>query len=339
MAKRITLNDVAALAGVSPTAVSLVLNNRPGTRLSDTARDRIKAAAAELGYRPNPAARSLRMGKSHTIGLISFDVTITRYASAILRGALDEAERLDHTVLIAEAGDTPARAVRAIDAMLDRRVEGIVMAQEAARQIDVSQRVPPELPVVMVNATSSDGHASVLPDERIAGEQVTQVLIDAGHTKIALLGVREELRDLRRSATVGLRYDGIATALRAASVEPVAVSTGRSWEPEVGYEAMLSLLREGPSFTGLVCLNDRLAFGAYEAARELGIGIPQDVSIVSFDDDVLASYVRPQLTTAEIPYETMGRIAVDMVLGDAEPTHRLVPMPLRLRDSVALPRA
>lgn len=338
MPRRITLTDVAALAGVSPTAVSLVLNDRPGSRLSDSARDRIKAAAAELGYRPNPAARSLRMGKTSTIGFISFDVTITRYASAIIRGALDEAERLDHTVLIAEAGNKPERALRAIDAMLDRRVEGLVLAQEEAREIDVPREIPPEVPVVMVNATSSEGHASVLPDERVAGEQVTRLLIDAGHTRIGLIGVRDELRNVRRSATVGQRYAGIDAALASADLAPVAVTGGVSWEPETGYEAVRRLWLDGVDLTGLVCLNDRLAFGAIEAARELGLRIPDDLSIVSFDDDVVATYVRPALTTAQIPYETMGRIAVDMVLGDEEPSHQLVPMPLKLRHSVAPPR-
>jgi LacI family transcriptional regulator len=96
------------------------------------------------------------------------------------------------------------------------------------------------------------------------------------------------------------------------------------------------MLDDGAS-TGVVCLNDRLAFGS-TAARQRGLRIPEDLSVVSFDDDVIATYVRPRLTTAEIPYERMGRLAVDMLLGEAEPSHQLVPMPLRLRESVAPPR-
>ena len=338
MSKRVTLSDVAARAGVSPTAVSLVLNDRPGSRLSDDARQRIRTAAAELGYRPDPAARSLRIGKTRTIGFVSFDVSITRYASAIIRGALDQADRLEHTVLMAEAGDHRDRMVRAIDAMLDRRVDGIVMAEMGAKEIDVPRHLPRDLPVVMVNATSSDGHPSVLPDEKVAGRQVTQLLLDAGHRRIALIGVADDLRDLRRSATVGQRYDGIFEALSEAGVDPSPVVSETIWEPEVGYRSLLRMLEDGASFTGVVCLNDRLAFGVYEAARQRGLRIPEDLSVVSFDDDVIATYVRPRLTTAEIPYERMGRLAVDMLLGEAEPSHQLVPMPLRLRESVAPPR-
>lgn len=334
--KRVTLADVAALAGVSSTAASLVLNDRPGSRLSDDARLRIQAAAAELGYRPDPAARSLRLGKTRTIGFVSYDVTITRYAMEMVRGALDEAERLEHTVLIAETGNSPDRATKALDAMLDRRVDAVVIAQMGAKQFDVPRRLPKGLPVVLVNATSSDDHPSVLPDELVAGEQVATVLLQAGHARIALLGIDDSLRAPRASATIGSRYDGIYAALSGAGIEPVAIANGARWEPTEGY-AMMHQLLDGPLFTGVVCLNDRLAFGAYEACRERGVRIPEDLSVVSFDDDVVATYVRPRLTTAEIPYERMGRVAVKMALGELEPAHQLVPMPVKLRDSVVPP--
>ena len=336
MADRVTIGDVAATAGVSATAVSLVLNDRPGTRLSDDVRNRIRAAAADLGYRPNPAARSLRMGRTSTLGFISFDVSITRYASSIIRGAVDRAEELDHTMLIGEAGGGEDRAARAIEAMLDRRVDGLVIAAERAALVDLPDGLPTDLPVVMVNAATISGHPTVLPDERVAGEQITQVLLDAGHRRIALMGVTDELRDPSRSVTVAQRYDGIDAALRAAGIEAVSSLGDTEWEPEIGYQMTLDLLA-GEPFTGLVCLNDRLAFGAYQALRERGLRIPDDVSIVSFDDDVVATYVRPTLTTAEIPYEQMGRRAVEKVLGnDTRP--ELVPMPLKIRGSVTAPR-
>ena len=120
--KRTTLADVAALAKVSPTAVSLVLNDRP-TRLSSDAVGRIRAAAEHLDYRPNPAARSLRLGKTQTVGFLSDDVTVTRYASAMIRGLLDVAEQHRHTVLIAETGSNPRRVKEALRAMLDRQPE------------------------------------------------------------------------------------------------------------------------------------------------------------------------------------------------------------------------
>jgi LacI family transcriptional regulator len=124
--KRPTLADVAKRSGMSVTAVSLVLNDRPGSRLSEEAKTRIRTAAQELEYRPNPAARSLRLGKTRTIGFVSDDVTITRYGSAMIRGALTEADAHDYTVLMAETAGHPQRIERAIKAMLDRRPDGLI---------------------------------------------------------------------------------------------------------------------------------------------------------------------------------------------------------------------
>ena len=114
MPNRVTLADVAERAGVSKTAVSLILNDRPGSRLSQELATRVRAAAAELNYRPNPAARSLRLGKTEIVGFVSDEVSITRYASAMIRGALDVAQQHDHTVLIAETGSDPERRDQAV---------------------------------------------------------------------------------------------------------------------------------------------------------------------------------------------------------------------------------
>lgn len=160
ISRRVTLADVAALAGTSTTAVSLVLNDRPGTRLSAQTSARIKEAAAELGYRPNQAARSLRLGRTQTIGFISDDVTITRYASAMIRGVLDAAEASQHTVLIAETGSTNQRSRNALASMIDRRVDGLIIAVMQAREIDVPE-LPGDLPVVLLNAASTDAHPCV----------------------------------------------------------------------------------------------------------------------------------------------------------------------------------
>ena len=137
MAKRATLADVAQLAGLSTTTVSMVLNDRPNTRLSAEAADRVRAAAAKLNYRPNPAARGLRLGKTRTVGFISDEVTITRYASAMIRGLLEVAEERDHTVLITESGRHLDRISSALDLMLDRQADGIVFGLMGAKQIEV----------------------------------------------------------------------------------------------------------------------------------------------------------------------------------------------------------
>ena len=141
MQKRATLADVAARAGLSKTAVSLVLNDRPGSRLSAEAVARIHQAARELNYRPNPAARSLRLGRTGTYGFISDAVTITRFASAMIRGMLDVADDHDHGVLIAETGNHPKQLEKALTFMVDRQVDGLVFGALSARLLDI-----PELP-------------------------------------------------------------------------------------------------------------------------------------------------------------------------------------------------
>ena len=337
MVRRATLADVAARSGLSKTAVSLILNDRPGSRLSAEAAERVRQAARELDYRPDPAARSLRTQKTRTVGFISDDVTVTRYASAMIRGALDVAEQHEHTVLSAETGSSAPRTAQALNAMLDRRADGVVFALMAARQIDVP-KVPGDLPVVILNGTSGQGHPAVLPAERVAGYEITRLLLDQGHRRIGMIGNSPVgIADPRVSVTLRDRFAGIAAALAEAGVELAATVEQRSWEPELGYLGAHEILRQGVDLTALLCLNDRLAFGAYQALQEHGLRVPRDMSVASFDDDEIASYLRPGLTTARIPYEEMGRQAMQAVLsGDqASSSQRLVPMPIVRRDSVA----
>lgn len=331
MAKRATLADVAQLAGLSTTTVSMVLNDRPNTRLSKDAADRVRSAAAKLNYRPNPAARGLRLGKTRTVGFISDEVTITRYASAMIRGLLEEAEKRDHTVLISESGRRADRIASALDLMLDRQADGIVFGLMGAKQIDVP--VLPELPVVIANATSSPGHPCVLPDEYRAGYDAAKHLLDRGHRRIGFIGRSEALLDPALSATIGSRYAGLDAAMAEAGVSFAHQVDGRHWEPDFGYAGAREILEQA-DVTAIVSANDRVALGVYQAAQERGLRIPDDLSVISFDDEYLASYLRPKLTTMQIPYLEIGRTALQLLLDGDAPDRTLVPMPLQERSSV-----
>jgi LacI family transcriptional regulator len=335
MTRRVTLAQVAERAGVSKTAVSLVLNDRPGSRLSEELADRVRAAAAELDYRPNPAARSLRLGKTEIVGLISDEVTITRYASAMIRGALDVAQQHNHTVLIAETGSERRRREQAVQAMLDRRPDGLIFGLMGAKRIDVP-RATSGLPVVILNGTGSAKHSSVIPAEFEAGSEIANLVVQAGHRRIAIVGYPSApLFDPRISVTIRDRLAGIQAALDQAGITVTAKVEGQYWEPQLGYQATQHILARHREITALICMNDRLAFGAYQAIHERGLRVPDDISIASFDDDEIARYLRPQLTTAQIPYEQMGREAMTMLLDPtASPEQRLVPMPLQRRASV-----
>jgi LacI family transcriptional regulator len=152
--KRVTLADVAARSGMSIAAASMILNGRPDTRLSQDAHDRVHAAARELGYRPNVAARGLRTAKTHTIGFVSDVVATTRFASGLIRGALAAAEAAGHVVLVAETGGESAREAEAIEALLDRQVDGIIFATMRAREVFLPE-LPDGTPAVMLNATNT----------------------------------------------------------------------------------------------------------------------------------------------------------------------------------------
>jgi LacI family transcriptional regulator len=334
-ARRATIADVAERAGMSKTAVSLILNNRPA-RLSDAAIEKVRAAAAELNYRPNPAALSVRTGKTRTVGLISDEVTVTRFASAMIRGVLDAAGQRDHTVLMAETGSDLDQEEAALEAMMDRRVDGVVFGLMGAKEVDIPE-IPADVPVVMLNGTTPTTAAYVLPDEYAAGQGIARVLLERGHrTGIALIGhYPEAIEDPRVSATVGKRFAGIRDALAEAGVQLAVRITVRLWEPPQGREAAAEVLDRVEGLTAVICANDRLAFGVYQTLQERGVRIPHDVSVVSFDDDEIAAYLRPGLTTAKIPYEEMGKRAVELLLAeDFSPQQILVPMPIIERESV-----
>ena len=335
MPKRATLADVANLAGMSTAAASMVLNNRPGARLSAESARRIREAAEVLGYRPNQAARSLRLGTTRTVAFLSDQVVTSRYAMAMVSGLLEAADERNHTVLIAEAGADTDRLGRSVRAVLERAPDAVIFGVMGAHRLDVP-RLPTDIPVVLVNAASDHGYPTVLPAERKAGRQVTAALADAGHIDIAILGyVPRAAEHGVPTVTVGARFAGIAEIIAERRLRVVARYDQDAWEPQFGFDGMNRLLDSGTRFTGVICLNDRLAFGAYQAMQTRGLQVPDDISLVSFDDDVIASYLRPGLTTAALPYAEMGRRAVEMALSSTlDPEHALVPMPLRLRESV-----
>jgi len=336
--KRATLADVARPAGLSPPSASMILNGRPDTRLSQDAHDRVNAAAQALGYRPNVAARGLRTDKTLTIGFISDLVATTRFASGLIKGALEAAEAAGHVVLVLETGGDPAREAEAIGAVLDRQVDGIIFATMRARELFVPE-LPAATSVVMLNATNPRYSTSVLPDELAGGEQAVRLLVDNGHTSgIVLLGQNDEVeRDTFRSATVARRVAGIRKGMADAGLQFVAEESIWLWEPDEGYRTTKELLERRSDVKALLCMNDRIAFGAYQALSEAGLSVPGDVSIVSFDNDELAAYLRPGLTTIGLPHEAMGRRAVELLLAGTDEGEVLIPMPVVHRASVGRP--
>lgn len=335
---RVRLRDVAERAGVSQTTVSFVLNERPGSRISVETRDRVLRVAREMGYRPNLTARSLRTQVTHTIGLISDQIVTDNYGGDLIRGSVVTALRRDHLLIVVESQDDPEVERHLVEDLLARQVDGIILATITSDRV----RVPEALTdgrTVLLNCTSSHALPTILADEFAGGRDAANALLRAGHRRgIFLLGeTPEALRPARE------RRRGAVAALAEAGIE-LEGAIDCMWWPESAYDAVATLLASDQPPRALICLNDRVAFGAYQAIADAGLRIPDDVSVVSFDDSELARWLRPQLTSVALPYFDMGRMAVEAILGlrpelaEAQRQEHLVAMPLRERGSIAAPR-
>jgi len=343
--KRVTLADVAAAAGVSRTTASLVLSDRGDElRISEAAQQRVRRVAAELAYRPNILSSALRRGSSRTIGFVSDTVATSQLAGDLIKGALEHAHRNGYMLFIGETEGAADEERRLVQGMIDRQVDGLIIASMFTRVRAVPAGVDPRS-VVLLNALPEDSAMgtvpSIVPDEYSAGRAAVDVLRAAGHSRIHLVGAGPDRGDVPVQTVAGSeRLRGILDALAEDGLEPASARLCSVWLPEDGWAATRSLLETGVRGEAIITFNDRLAFGAYQAIHEAGLSIPGDFSIVSFDDHQLASWLRPRLTTFALPHYELGALALQVLLeGDASDAEsiRRVPMPLRLRESVAAP--
>lgn len=349
--RRVTMADVAKRAGVSSTTASLVLSGRGRElRISQAVEQRVLEAADELEYRRNIVSVGLRTGTTRTIGFVSDTVATSRLAGDMIKGALEAARERGVMLFIGETEGQVDLERGLLQAMHDRQVDGIIFASMFTR----TMKVPAALlggPAVLLNAVPKPAAElpSVVPDEVEAGRAAARILLEAGHRDgIHTIGAGPRVGDVPPDALAGVeRLTGISEVLTEAKVELAGGHLCPDWLPEYGYEATRELLvRDRPR--ALICLNDRIALGAYQALDDHSLNVPTDVSVVSFDDHPIAEWIRPKLTTIALPHYELGRKAVDSLFGvierrrsGAEPvseSHR-VPMPVRIRDSVAPPNA
>jgi LacI family transcriptional regulator len=306
-------------------------------RISEDARHRVLQAAAELSYRPNLTARSLRTKVTRTIALVSDTIATDAYAGGLIDGSLSAALAHEHLLFVSESEGDPDVESRLIEDLLGRQVDGFVYASMYTRQVKIPRALA-DHPLVLLNCTTRDFRLpAVLPDEVGAGRAAAQALLDRGH-RAGIHVVGEPNVDVFAARE---RMAGILEALSAAGTDLAGVLDCR-WAPAPAYEAVSGFLRRGRLPAALICLNDRVALGAYQALQEAGVGIPDDVSVVSFDDSELAGWLRPQLTSIALPHHELGRRAVELLLA-GDPAHpateiERVAMPLRERRSVGPPR-
>lgn len=312
-------------------------------RISAQVEARVRSAAREMRYRPNVVSRNLRTGTTQTIGFISDTVATTPFAGHLIWGALDAARERDHLLLIAETEGDAELERQQIDVMLDRRVDGIILASMYTRKLRPPQATF-DTPSVLLNALPEDPGVlpAVVPDETGAGRTAGQLLLRAGHSDGIFVIGAEPMRERCPGDSLAAleRLRGVKEVLSAAGVRLAGGVLCSQWLPKDGYDATAKLLRGKNKPEALICFNDRLSVGAYQALEDAGMKVGDEVSVVSFDDEPVASWLRPGLTSIALPHYQLGRAAVEVLLdqgakspgGDCA-VHR-VPMPLRERASV-----
>jgi LacI family transcriptional regulator len=336
------IKDVARLAGVSAATVSQVLNDVPGSRISVETRQRIHRAAAELGYVPNRLARGMRTGRSGMLGLISDTIATTPFAGSIVVGAQDTALKHGCTLVLVSTDGDPTVEQDMATTLLKHQVDGFLYATMFHRRVNL----PPALeriPTVLLDAASDRAELpSVVPDEVGGAETAVGELLAHGHRRIGFLTNEDDV-----PATHG-RLEGYRNSLARAGIDfdPGLVLDDESVTAG-GYRTARQMLDREDRPTALFCYNDRMAMGAYRAAAELGLRIPDDLSVVGFDNQLLlAEGLYPGLTTVALPHYEMGAWAVDAlvalldgrpVVDDGVTFPVALPCPLVRRSSVAAP--
>jgi LacI family transcriptional regulator len=303
-----TIKDVANLAGVSFKTVSRVMNRSPNVR--DQVRQRVLRVADALEYRPHLYARHMRTQRSKVLAFISDDIATTPFAGLIIQGAQVTAWRHEMLLLMFHTGGDHAVEEAGVEAALERRVEGIIFATMYHRAVHLPKNAFC-LPLALVDCFTEDGSvASVVPNEVNGGLTATNLLLRKGHRRIAMINADEKY-----PAAAG-RLKGYRKALKQFGIaeDPELVRPGGWWQDD-GYKQTLALLKLKRAPTAIFCANDRVAMGAYDALKEKGFKIPEDISVIGFDDqELLAAHARPPLTTIRIPYFEMGAWAVERLI-------------------------
>jgi LacI family transcriptional regulator len=314
----VTIRDVARESGFSSTTVSIVLNDAPLARyIPASTKNRIQRAAKRLGYRPNLFARSLRSNRSHTIGVMVFDM-IDPYCTLILRGIENSLYQASYLPIVTDVQNDRTRFERYLEMLLGRRVEGLILLAnwlftDINLLADLQKNSIPS--VVIGRELNTDAVSSVIVDNEAGGAAAMEHLYSLGHRQIAVIRGPKALSD---SAP---RWKGIRTFAHARGLEldpRLTVDLPESRDPMSGFENGLKLvgdlLTSRRKFSAVLAFDDLSALGAVRALAKVGIRVPEQCSVIGFDDTPPASLCTPPLTTVRQPMESMGSTAVGILL-------------------------
>lgn len=320
MAKRPTMIDIGERAGVSQATVSLVLNRVPNARVSDATRARVEEAAEALGYRKGPQHR-VPENKTRAIGLLIDEITVTPFATAFIEGAREEAALQDVVVATFSTRGDPKLEDLALDMLLGSRVIGVLYTSLITRPAEPPERLR-DVPTVMVNCYDKERrYPSVVPADVTGAYTATEALLKAGHRRIAHLAGENWIE------AADDRERGYRQALASWDVPVDESLILRGWTLPTVRALALQLIDMPNPPTAIFAFNDRMAVTAYDALRSRGLRVPDDMSVVGFDDEDTSRNLDPPLTTVVLPHEEMARWAVGTLLDE----HLPAPSPRRIK--------
>jgi len=314
----VTMRDVANASGFSPATVSIVLNNAPLARyIAPATKKKIEDSARKLGYRPNVMARFLRSKRTHSVGVIFFDVT-DPFCTPILRGIENSLFQGSYVPILADAHNQRNRFERYLELLLERHVEALVVVAnwlfvDIHLLADFSKR---NIPAATIGwELPGDTVSSVMVDNEAGGRLAMEHLHKLGHRKIAYIRGPKTLIDS------GPRWKGIQKFAHTAGLvidSDLTMQLPEAFDPNSGFEGGFrlteELLQRRKKFTALLAFDDLTAFGAIRALNKAGIRVPEQCSVIGFDDVALSALAAPSLTTVRQPLEVMGNLAVNIIM-------------------------
>jgi LacI family transcriptional regulator len=320
---RVTMTDIAKAAGCSQAAVSFVLNNTPGTRLSQQMRDRVIEAARALGYVTaafsSPTGLASAPKLDGIIGFVVDQLATSPEAVVAIEGARQASWNAGNVLLVAQTMNDPVMEPRALKALGNSGMSALIYMTIFTREVELPDYLYDlKIPVVLLNCYTSDyAFPSVVPSEIAGGQTATRHLIAHGHHRIATItgeiwmqAAQDRLAGYRRAlATADIPFD------------PDLVIEG-DWSASAGYSGTMRLLSLAERPTAIFCQNDRTAVGCYEALKEAGLHIPQDMSVIGYDDEDICRHLVPPLTTSILPHNAMGQWAIEHIETAVSPRQR-----------------
>jgi LacI family transcriptional regulator len=325
------LLDIAKRAGVAPITVSRVINN--SGYVSQSTRERVEAAVKELGYVPNTIARGLRSKRTHTLALVVTDIT-NPYFTSMARGVEDVAGASNYTVIYCNTDESETKEEKYANMLAQRQVDGVLLVPSRGNVKTIQFLKSNDINVVVLDRrVSGEGADVVYSDSKNGASRLTKLLIGLGHKRIAIIA---GTRDVSTSED---RVYGYQQALSEAGLGGNEIIYYGAFNEQSGYQLANQAMMQNPKPTAIFGGNNFVAMGAIKALHNLGLDVPGDVSVVSFDDLPEFMFMKPFLTVARQPSYEMGRLAAELLLkritGEMTEEHRefVLPVEIVVRES------